>query len=45
MRVGGHNTPIPYAPVMEQFVLPMTERITDSIRTLVNNPSRQLQSL
>jgi len=45
MRVGGQNTPVPYAPVMEKFVLPMADRIAESIRTLVLNPSRQLQSL
>ena len=32
VRVGGTNTPMPYAPLMEGFVVPGPERIADGIR-------------
>ena len=35
VRVGGRNTPVPYAPVLENFVLPGPERIADEVRKLV----------
>ena len=35
VRVGGRNTPIPYAPIMEKFTLPGVARITDEVRKLV----------
>jgi len=34
-RVCTYNTPIPFAPVMENFVVPSTERIVEEIRKLV----------
>ncbi len=35
VRVGGRNTPIPYAPELEGHVLPGVERIADEVRKLV----------
>jgi pyruvate/2-oxoglutarate/acetoin dehydrogenase E1 component len=35
VRVGARNTPIPYAPEMEGYVLPGPERIADEVRKLV----------
>jgi acetoin:2,6-dichlorophenolindophenol oxidoreductase subunit beta len=37
VRVGGMNTPVPYAPVMEHHVLPGPERIAEAISELVGN--------
>jgi acetoin:2,6-dichlorophenolindophenol oxidoreductase subunit beta len=34
-RVGGTNTPMPYAPELEGFVIPDAARIADGIRSLV----------
>jgi len=34
IRVGAKNVPLPYSPVLEQFVLPDTEDILDAVRTL-----------
>ncbi len=34
MRVGARNVPLPYSPVLEQFVLPGTEDIISAVRTL-----------
>jgi acetoin:2,6-dichlorophenolindophenol oxidoreductase subunit beta len=36
VRVGGRNTPVPYAPVLEQHTLPSAERIADEVRKLVS---------
>ncbi|MCD4853427.1 alpha-ketoacid dehydrogenase subunit beta [Arthrobacter sp. AK01] len=44
-RVGGRNTPVPYAPVLEQFVLPMTNQIAESVRTLLGKPTIQNQNI
>lgn len=38
VRVGGTNTPMPYAPVMEGFVVPGPERIANAIRRSVGRP-------
>jgi len=35
VRVCGANTPVPYAPELERFVLPDAARIADGIRSLV----------
>ena len=35
VRVGGTNTPMPYAPELEGFVIPDAARIADGIRSLV----------
>jgi acetoin:2,6-dichlorophenolindophenol oxidoreductase subunit beta len=35
MRVCGTNTPMPYAPELENFVIPDAERIADAVRSLV----------
>lgn len=35
VRIGARNTPVPYAPVLENFVLPGPDRIVDEIRKLV----------
>src|SRR5262249_30366151 len=32
VRVGGRNTPVPYAPEMEGYVLPGPERIKEGVR-------------
>ncbi len=34
MRVGARNVPLPYSPVLEQFVLPGTEDIISAVHTL-----------
>lgn len=34
MRLAGLDTPVPFAPTLEEFVLPNTEKITQAIRTL-----------
>lgn len=34
-RIAARNTPVPYAPVLEQEVIPDAGRIADEIRTLV----------
>ncbi len=39
IRVCGRNTPVPYAPEMESFVLPGAERIADAVRTCVGQPT------
>lgn len=36
VRVGARNTPVPYAPIMEQFTLPGTARIAAEVRKLVS---------
>lgn len=36
-RVGGRNTPVPYAPVLENHVLPGPDRIADAVRALVGH--------
>lgn len=36
LRVGGRNTPVPYAPEMEGYVLPGPERIAAAIKACVN---------
>jgi acetoin:2,6-dichlorophenolindophenol oxidoreductase subunit beta len=36
VRVCGHNTPVPYGPEFEQFVLPGTDRIAEGIRKAVS---------
>ncbi|MBO2455756.1 alpha-ketoacid dehydrogenase subunit beta [Actinomadura barringtoniae] len=35
-RVGALNTPVPYAPVMENHTLPGAERIADTVRRLLD---------
>lgn len=35
VRVGSRNAPIPYAPELEQFVIPSSQRIADEARKLV----------
>lgn len=35
VRIGAQNTPIPYAPILENTVLPGVERITAEIRALM----------
>ena len=32
VRVGGHNTPMPYAPELEGYVVPGPERIAEAVR-------------
>lgn len=34
-RICTYNTPIPFAPVMENYVVPGTERIVDEIKTMM----------
>jgi len=34
LRVGAKNVPLPYSPVLEQFVLPDTQDILEAVRTL-----------
>lgn len=36
MRVTAHDTPLPYAPVLEDFVLPQTADIVNAARWLLN---------
>lgn len=36
VRVGARNTPVPYAPIMEQFTLPGIARIAVEVRKLVS---------
>ena len=36
VRVGGMNTPVPYAPEMEGYVLPGKERIAQAVRRCLN---------
>src|ERR1019366_3451529 len=38
VRVGGTNTPMPYAPVMEGYVVPGPERIADAVRQSLGRP-------
>ncbi len=35
IRVGGQNTPMPYAPELENFVVPGAQRIVDAVRRCV----------
>ena len=35
VRVCGRNTPVPYAPELEGYVLPDAARIADGVRSLV----------
>lgn len=37
VRVGARNTPVPYAPVLEEHTLPGPERIADAVRSLVKS--------
>lgn len=37
VRVGGRNTPVPYAPEMESYVLPGPERIAEAVRQCVGS--------
>jgi acetoin:2,6-dichlorophenolindophenol oxidoreductase subunit beta len=39
VRVGGANTPMPYAPELENFVIPSEERISSAIRNMLGRPS------
>ncbi|MGH3473116.1 MAG: alpha-ketoacid dehydrogenase subunit beta [Nocardioidaceae bacterium] len=39
VRVGGRNTPVPYAPELEGYVLPGPERIAAAVRVLVGSRS------
>jgi pyruvate/2-oxoglutarate/acetoin dehydrogenase E1 component len=41
LRVGGLNSPVPYAPEMEAYVLPGKERIADAIRRSVSGEPRR----
>jgi pyruvate dehydrogenase E1 component beta subunit len=34
-RVSAPDTPVPFAPVMEQFYVPSTERVVDAVRSLI----------
>lgn len=45
VRVGGRNTPVPYAPVMERHVLPTAERIAEATRTLLSTTTSSLQTI
>ncbi|GHU63214.1 TPP-dependent acetoin dehydrogenase complex, E1 protein subunit beta [Clostridia bacterium] len=36
-RICTYNTPIPFAPVMENYVVPSVERIVEEIRNLINS--------
>lgn len=36
VRVGGRNTPMPYAPELEGFVVPGPDRIADAVRHCLN---------
>lgn len=36
MRVATYDVPIPFAPIMENFVVPSTDRIVESARKLMN---------
>jgi acetoin:2,6-dichlorophenolindophenol oxidoreductase subunit beta len=38
VRVGGTNTPMPYAPLMEGYVVPGPERIADAVRQSLGRP-------
>lgn len=38
VRVGNLNTPVPYAPVLEEYTLPGAERIATEIRKLIGAP-------
>ena len=35
VRVCGANTPMPYAPELERFVIPDAERLAEAVRSLV----------
>jgi pyruvate dehydrogenase E1 component beta subunit len=35
VRVAAHDVPIPFAPVMENFVVPATDRIVDEVRRMM----------
>jgi pyruvate/2-oxoglutarate/acetoin dehydrogenase E1 component len=35
VRVGAKNVPLPYSPVLENFVLPGTEEIVEAVRNLI----------
>jgi pyruvate dehydrogenase E1 component beta subunit len=37
MRVCGKDTPIPFSPVLERFVIPQVEDIVKGVRTLLNS--------
>lgn len=38
VRVGGQNTPMPYAPELEGFVVPGPERIAEAVRRCLDSP-------
>lgn len=35
LRVGARNTPVPFAPALENYVLPNAERVVDAVRSLI----------
>ena len=35
LRVGARNTPVPFAPVLENYVLPNAGRVVDAVKSLV----------
>jgi pyruvate dehydrogenase E1 component beta subunit len=35
-RVASHDVPMPFAPIMENFVVPSVDRIVDEVRKLVS---------
>ena len=35
VRIGGRNTPVPYAPVLENYTLPTKDRVVEEVRKLV----------